>query len=79
MIENIHELQTTKKEQEETIEQMSKDLTTLNNKYIEQSKTLQNYVRSIEDINKENNFLRVEVEKWKEEGKLTDSDLKALK
>lgn len=79
MIENIHELQTTKKEQEETIEQMSKDLTTLNNKYIEQSKTVQNYVRSIEDINKENNFLRVEVEKWKEEGKLTDSDLKALK
>ena len=45
----------------------------------EQAKDISSYLNTIDQISKENQQLKKDIEHWKEEGRLNDSDLKTLK
>lgn len=79
MIENIHELEDIKKQQETTIHKLNQTVQILQQHLETQNKEIQQYLHTIEHLSKDNAHLKTEVDKWKEEGKLTDFDLKALK
>ena len=78
-IENIRELQLIKQNQEDNITLLNKHLESAEKKIDNFGDLMRDYQRKIEELNRDKQKFQEEVEHWKQEGKLTDTDLKILK
>ena len=79
MIESIRELQHIKATQENTIREINQEQLLAKERIQEQAKDIASYLNTLDQTSKDNQQLKKDIEHWKEEGRLNDSDLKTLK
>ena len=79
MIDSIKELQEIKMAQQKNITDISNELEIAGERIQGQGSDIERQANSIDKLTQENKVLKAESLHWREEGNLTDSDLRTLK